>query len=57
MMALAQDSPEMVEMLLDHGADVRAVSVDGRGALEHAQRSEQLEGHGVLARIKSMLED
>ena len=57
LMALAQGSPEMVEMLLDHGADVRAVSVDGRGALEHAQRSEQLEGHEVLARIKSMLED
>ena len=57
LMACRGSSPEMITMLLDHGADATLVSAEGKGVLEYAALNPKLEGHAVVERLRSFVGD
>ncbi len=57
LMACRGSSPEMITMLLDHGADASLVSAEGKGVLDYAALNPQLEGHAVVERLRSFVGD
>ena len=57
MMACKDGSAELVELMLDHGADATIVDVTGNTALDAALRNPRLEGTGVVERLGSLIGD
>jgi ankyrin repeat protein len=56
MMACKDGSAELVELLLDHGADATIVDVAGNTALDSALKNPRLEGSGVVERVRLLVE-
>lgn len=57
LMACRSSSPEMITMLLDHGADATLVSAEGKGVLEYAALNPKLKDHPVLQRLRTLAGD
>lgn len=57
MMACKDGSAELVELMLDHGADATIVDVTGKTALDAALKNPRLEGRGVVERVRVLVED
>ena len=57
MMACKDGSAELVELLLDHGADATIVDVAGNTALDAALKNPRLEESGVVERVRSLIGD
>jgi len=57
MMACKDGSAELVELMLDHGADATIVDVTGNTALDAALKNPRLEGRGVVERVRSLIGD
>lgn len=54
LMACKDSSPEMISMLLDHGADATLVSAEGKGVLDYAALNPKLKDHPVLDRLRDL---
>ncbi len=57
LMACRGASPEMVSMILDHGADATLVSAEGKDVLDYAAMNPRLAGHAVLHRLRELAGD
>lgn len=55
--ACKDGSPNLVELLLDHGADATVVDVAGNNALDSALNNPHLEGSQVVERLRSLIGD
>ncbi|MFG0244912.1 MAG: ankyrin repeat domain-containing protein [Phycisphaerales bacterium JB052] len=54
LMACRGSSPEMISMLLDHGADATLVSAENKGVLEYAALNPKLKDHPVMERLREL---
>ncbi|MEM9066005.1 MAG: ankyrin repeat domain-containing protein [Planctomycetota bacterium] len=55
-MACRGSSPEMVDLLLDRGADPTVLSIENNNAFDYAEMNEQFRDHPVLERLRALAE-
>lgn len=53
LLACRGSTPEMIEMLLNHGADATLVSAEGKGVMEYAAMNPRLKDDPIINRLKA----